>query len=106
MVWDDFCSWYLESIKPDYQKLIDSITLEKPLTNGKFTEATSPFMPFLTEEIWHLLAERSEDIIVSEWLKSSSLKKKCFQILDYATEIVSAIRTIRKLKSKYRIKIL
>ena len=55
-----------------------------------------PFMPFLTEEIWHLLAKRSEDIIVSEWPKTTSINKDVLYNFDYATEIVSAIRTIRK----------
>ena len=54
-------------------------------------------MPFLTEEIWHLLVqERSEDIIVSEWPKMTSIKKNVLSNFEYASEIVSAIRTIRK----------
>jgi len=98
LVWDDFCSWYLESVKPDYQKPIDSKTLDSTISlMENLLKLLHPFMPFLTEEIWHLLAqERSEDIIVSEWPKTSSINKDVLYNFDYATEIVSAIRTIRK----------
>ena len=97
LVWYDFCSWYLESIKPDYKKPIDSKTLDNTIGfMENLLKLLHPFMPFLTEEIWHLLANRSEDIIVSDWPKTTSIKKNILSNFDYATEIVSAIRTIRK----------
>jgi valyl-tRNA synthetase len=97
LVWDDFCSWYLESIKPDYQKPIDSKTLDASIYfMDNLLKLLHPFMPFITEEIWHLLADRDKDIIVSEWPKTTSIKKDVLSNFDYATEIVSAIRTIRK----------
>ena len=98
LVWDDFCSWYLESVKPDYQKPIDRNTIDSTISfMENLLKLLHPFMPFLTEEIWHLLDdERSKDIIVSEWPKTTSIKKDVLSNFDYATEIVSAIRTIRK----------
>ena len=97
LVWDDFCSWYLESVKPDYQKPIDSKTLGSSITfMDNLLKLLHPFMPFLTEEIWHLLADRDKDIIVSEWPQSNVVDTKILHNFDYATEIVSAIRTIRK----------
>ena len=59
LVWDDFCSWYLESIKPDYQTPIDSKTLDSTISlMENLLKLLHPFMPFLTEEIWHLLAKK------------------------------------------------
>ncbi len=61
LIWDDFCSWYLEMIKPAYQKPIDKITLEKTIEFfEKLMKIAHPFMPFITEEIWHHLAERKD----------------------------------------------
>ena len=99
LVWDDFCSWYLESIKPDYQKPIDSKTLAATTQFlDDLLKLLHPFMPFLTEEIWHIVADREEDIIVSSWPKSNSINHSIITDFEYATEIVSAIRTIRKEK--------
>lgn len=61
LIWDDFCSWYLEMIKPEYGKPIDRETYDK--TAGLFDELMSvlhPFMPFITEELWHALRDRRE----------------------------------------------
>lgn len=97
LVWDDFCSWYLESVKPDYQKPIDRKTLDSTiLYMESLLKLLHPFMPFISEEIWHLLATREKDIIVSDWPKSTSIDAHVLHNFDYATEIVSAIRTIRK----------
>jgi valyl-tRNA synthetase len=70
LVWDDFCSWFLEMIKPGYQQPIDRATFDKAIemleSNLKLLH---PFMPFLTEELWHQIAERTPDqaLIVGEW---------------------------------------
>ena len=68
LVWDDFCSWYLEMIKPPYQQPIDQATLTATI---EFLEdllkLLHPFMPFLTEEVWHAIKERTDDIIVADW---------------------------------------
>jgi valyl-tRNA synthetase len=99
LVWDDFCSWYLESIKPDYQKPIDRKTLDKTIGfMDDLLKLLHPFMPFLTEEIWHLLANRETDIIVAQWPQNKALNSEVISNFDYATEIVSAVRTIRKEK--------
>jgi valyl-tRNA synthetase len=70
LVWDDFCSWFLEMIKPAYQQPIDSITFAKAIEMLENNlKVLHPFMPFLTEEIWQIVAERSpeEALIVSTW---------------------------------------
>jgi len=58
LIWGDFCGWYLEMIKPAYQQPIDRTTYEKSLDIfEKLMTALHPFMPFVTEEIWHQLKE-------------------------------------------------
>ena len=99
LVWDDFCSWYLEAIKPPYQQPIDAVSLEATIDYfEKLLKVLHPFMPFISEEVWHLLKDRKEDIIVSDWPKSTDFNVKILADFDYATEVVSNIRTIRKEK--------
>ncbi|MCU4189978.1 valine--tRNA ligase [Flavobacterium sp. HXWNR29] len=102
LVWDDFCSWFLEMIKPGYQQPIDRATFDKAIemleNNLKLLH---PFMPFLTEEIWHHIAERTPEqaLIVGEWPKAKAFDAKLIADFDFATEVISGIRTIRKDKN-------
>ena len=102
LVWDDFCSWFLEMIKPGYQQPIDRATFEKAIemleNNLKLLH---PFMPFLTEEIWQHITERTPEqaLIVSEWPKAKAFDAKLIADFDFATEVISGIRTIRKDKN-------
>ena len=97
LVWDDFCSWYLEMIKPAYGSPIDSITYNKTIEQlEKILKILHPFMPFLSEEIWHLIKEREEDIIVSDWPEANTIDENLLSDFDFITEIVSGIRNIRK----------
>ena len=99
LVWDDFCSWYLEMIKPAYQQPIDKKTLNQTITFfEQVLQLMHPFMPFVTEEIWHWLRERSEgeDIIVSNWPKGGEVDKQLLADFESVSQIVSNIRNIRK----------
>lgn len=102
LVWDDFCSWFLEMIKPGYQQPIDKATFDKAIemleNNLKLLH---PFMPFLTEEIWHHIADRTPDeaLIVGEWPKSKPFDEKLISDFEFASEVISGIRTIRKDKN-------
>jgi valyl-tRNA synthetase len=102
LVWDDFCSWFLEMIKPAYQQPIDSATLAKAIemleNNIKLLH---PFMPFLTEEIWQLLAERTpeEALIVSTWPEIKPFNSQLIMDFENTIEVISGIRTIRKDKN-------
>ena len=99
LVWDDFCSWYLESVKPNYQQPIDHKTYQSTLLFlDDLLKLLHPFMPFLTEEVWHLVKDRREDIIVSSWPQTTSIDQSILDDFDYASEIVTAIRTVRKEK--------
>lgn len=102
LVWDDFCSWFLEMIKPAYQKPIDRITFDKAI---EMLEANlkllHPFMPFLTEEIWQHIAERTPEqaLIISEYPRMTSFDEKLIADFDLAAEVIAGIRTIRKEKN-------
>ena len=102
LVWDDFCSWFLEMIKPGYQQPIDKATFDKAIemleNNLKLLH---PFMPFLTEEIWQHIAERKTEqaLIVAEYPKMTSVNSKLIADFDFATDVISGIRTIRKDKN-------
>jgi valyl-tRNA synthetase len=101
LVWDDFCSWLLEMIKPDYGAPIDQKThatvvhlLEENL------KILHPFMPFLTEEIWQFLKTRTPDqaLIVSSWPASASCDTALLEQFHFASEVISGIRNLRKQK--------
>lgn len=99
LVWDDFCSWYLEMIKPGYEQPIDRQTLEK--TKFFFEELLKvmhPFTPFVSEELWHALNERKEgeDIVIAEWPKVKTIDESYLTAFEKAENIISNIRTIRK----------
>ncbi|WP_396164987.1 valine--tRNA ligase [Flavobacterium sp.] len=102
LVWDDFCSWFLEMIKPAYQQPIDKATFDKAIemleNNLKLLH---PFMPFLTEEIWQHITERTPEqaLIVAEYPKMTSVNSKLIADFYFATDVISGIRTIRKDKN-------
>ncbi|RTY91850.1 valine--tRNA ligase [Flavobacterium sp. GT3R68] len=102
LVWDDFCSWFLEMIKPAYQAPIDKATFNKAIemleNNLKLLH---PFMPFLTEEIWHYITERTteEALIVSEWPVLKPFNANLIADFENTMEVISGIRTIRKDKN-------
>jgi len=97
LVWDDFCSWYLEMVKPNYGNPVDSTTYAKTIEQlEKILKLLHPFMPFLTEEIWHLIDDRKEDIIVAHWPISGTVNEQLLADFKNIVEVVAGIRTIRK----------
>lgn len=102
LIWDDFCSNYLEIIKPAYQAPIDNTTYTETIAFfEKLMKILHPFMPFLTEEIWHLLDEREadNDIILAETPKVEDFNESYLQNFTTASEVVNQIRKVRKEKN-------
>lgn len=103
LVWDDFCSWLLEIVKPSYQQPIDRTTFEAVIhALEENLKLLHPFMPFLTEEVWQHMAERSpqEALIVSSWPQGEEkVDASLIADFDFAAEVVSGIRTLRKEKN-------
>ncbi|WP_298236917.1 valine--tRNA ligase [uncultured Algibacter sp.] len=102
LIWNDFCSWFLEMIKPGYQQPIDKKTYDAAISilenNLKILH---PFMPFLTEEIWQHITKRTADeaLIVAKWPKAKTVNKSLITEFDFASEVISGIRSIRKQKN-------
>ena len=101
LFWDEFSGWFLEIIKPEYQKPVDKETYKSAIEIFEsLMKIIHPFMPFITEEIWQLLKERQqgESIMISAQPGAQSHCKKSLDDFDVVKEIVSSIRTIRKEK--------
>ena len=100
LVWDDFCSWYLEMVKPAYQQPMDTKTFETTVNFlDDLLKLLHPFMPFLSEELWHGLKQRAHDLIVTEWPKAKEVNHSLLNDFEVAAEVISGIRNIRKQKS-------
>jgi len=99
LFWDEFSGWYLEIIKPEYQKAIDRKTCDATISVfDNLVRLIHPFMPFITEEIWQLLLDRSdgESLMVSGMPKASKFNKNIVISFEAVKETISAVRTIRK----------
>ena len=99
LVWDDYCSWYLEMVKPGYQQPIDAITKEKSMFYfEQLLKLVHPFTPFISEELWHLIKERKdgEDIIVAEWPEEGDVNETVNVDFKAVSEVITNIRNIRK----------
>ncbi|MGE4513968.1 MAG: valine--tRNA ligase [Chryseobacterium sp.] len=101
LIWDDFCSWYLEAIKPNYGEGISKEVYNK--TVALFEELMKllhPFMPFLTEELWQTISERSiEDaLIIAQQKKAESFNEDIIKNFETASEIISGVRNYRQTK--------
>ncbi len=102
LVWDDFSSWFLEMVKPEYGKPIDAKTLKSVIAIFEENiKVLHPFMPFITEEIWQYFGERNTDeaLIISDYPKQSKFDESILNDFKITQEIVSAIRNIRKEKN-------
>lgn len=102
LFWDDFCSWYLEMVKPAYQQPIDKKTLD--ITIHYFEELLKllhPFMPFISEELWHLVKEREEKdcVIVGKWPETGEVDKALLEEFKVASEVINKIRNFKKDKN-------
>ena len=99
LIWDDFCSWYLEMIKPGYEQPIDSVTLSTTIEYfEKLLKIIHPFTPFIAEELWHLIRNRAEgeDIIIAAWPEVKETNHVVLNNFKIAEEVISNIRNIRK----------
>ncbi|MDC1305941.1 valine--tRNA ligase [Saprospiraceae bacterium] len=97
-VWSDFCSWYLEMIKPEYGGTISTETQDMAIDLlEQISTILHPFMPFITEEIWHSIRERADrdDCIISTYPTKVSYDKSLIKDIDQLKDIVSNTRDIR-----------
>ena len=96
LIWDDFCSWYLEWIKPGFEETISRyVYLKTVKLFDDLLQLLHPFMPFITEEIYHLLKDRDDDMVVKQFLSIGSIDATILQQGNRLKEIISAIRDTR-----------
>jgi valyl-tRNA synthetase len=101
LIWDDFCGWLLEIIKPEYQQPIDPQTLAQVtelLENN--LRLMHPFTPFITEEIWQSIADRKveEALCINTWPAINDIDKTLLVDFELVQEAISGIRKVRKEK--------
>lgn len=99
LIWDDFCSWLLEIVKPAYGADIDAKTYQKVCVLFEDNlRLLHPFMPFLSEELWHTLESRTKDeaLLVSAWPSQSDVNKDILARFDHTAELIAQLRTLRK----------
>ena len=102
LTWDDFCSWYLEMVKAPQGQGIDCVTYDATI---KFFEnlmlLLHPFMPFITEEIWHAIAERKEgdDIIIAQQPKFQGFDAEILKQFEFTQEVINNVRKVRSDKN-------
>jgi valyl-tRNA synthetase len=102
LFWDEFSSWYLETIKPAYEAPIDGITYQRTIGFiDQLLHMLHPFMPFITEEIWQLITERKtgESLMVSLMPAPENYNKKLIGQFEDLKEVVTNVRSIRKDKN-------
>lgn len=101
LVWDDFCAWYLEIIKPPFGQAIDKQTWEETITIfEQLLKLLHPFMPFITEEIWHQLTGRkeSETIMYEKWPETNTITQT--DILNDIEKVQDLVAQIRQYRMK------
>lgn len=101
LIWDDFCAWYLEMVKPEFGKPIDLVTYTKTVSLFEsLLKVLHPFMPFITEELWSELQPRKEkeNVIVASWPKPSSVDTALLKESGFAFETITQIRNTRNSK--------
>jgi valine--tRNA ligase len=102
LVWDDFCSWLLEMIKPAFGSPIDTKTYNEVIRLFEdCMKLLHPFMPFVTEEIWQQISSRTpqEALIVANYPKEKPFDESILDEFEFIKEVISGIRTIRKEKN-------
>ncbi|MCT4698978.1 valine--tRNA ligase [Tenacibaculum haliotis] len=102
LIMDDFSSWLLETVKPAYQQPIDKKTFDAVIAIFEENlKVLHPFMPFLSEDIWQYIAERTpeEALIIAKYPEVKKVDTTIISEFEFATNVVSGIRTIRKDKN-------
>lgn len=100
LIWNDFCSTFLEAVKPAYQQPIDLKTYNSTIEIfDDLMKMAHPFMPFITEEIWHLLSSKKQDLTVSPMPEIGHYDAAMVEEFDYAFEVITSIRNIRAQKN-------
>ena len=102
LIYDDFCGAFLEVVKPAYQQPIDTKTYNEVISIFEDNlKVLHPFMPFITEEIWQTISERTTDeaLVIAKYPQNTAINEELIKNFEFASDVVSGIRTIRKDKN-------
>ncbi len=102
LVWDDFCSWLLEMVKPPFGESISRETFDKVIDLLEDNLIVlHPFIPFISEEIWQHIKQRNpqEALIIAKMPQKIQYDQSCIDDFEFASQVISGIRTIRKEKN-------
>ena len=104
LIWDDFCSWFLELVKPPYQKPIDGKTYGEIIAIfEKLMLVLHPFMPFITEELWHNLRERGESESIMTATMPEPESRREATLIDRFAGTQKVIENIRRIRAEKNI---
>lgn len=96
LIWDDYCSWYLEWVKPAYGTSASAKTVKQTIAFfDELLVLLHPFMPFITEEIYHTLTTRNDDLIVRQVQEPSAVDQSVLKAGNTLREIIGAVREAR-----------
>ncbi|SMO60361.1 valyl-tRNA synthetase [Chryseobacterium rhizoplanae] len=101
LIWDDFCGWYLEAIKPNYGEGISKEVYNKTIYFfEELMKLLHPFMPFQSEEIWQLISERSIDeaLVIAQQKNADSFSEEAIKNFEITAELISGVRNYRQTK--------
>ena len=101
LIWDDYCSWYLEAIKPPFGESIDETTYSETLSILEdLLKLLHPYMPFISEEIWQNIKERTteESLIITSYPSEKPFDEKIISDFEKAKEIITGVRNFRSEK--------
>lgn len=101
LIWDDFCAWYLEAIKPNYGEGISQEVYDKTIIYfEELMRLLHPFMPFLTEELYQAISERSveEALVIAQQKKAEPFSEENIRAFETAKELISGVRNYRQSK--------
>lgn len=101
LIWDDFCSWYLEAVKPPYGQPIPQATYDKAISNFEsLLKLIQPIMPFISEELWQAITPRTKEeaLIVAPWPEAKPVDQAVLDSFAYTAELTAAVRAVRQEK--------
>ncbi len=109
LIWDDFCSWYLEWVKPGFEQPVDAAVYQNTVRYfEELMQLLHPFMPFISEEIYHLLNEHADDLCVKQEQAIPSTNKHLLEAGEILKQVITSLRDARnrnQLKPKDPIKL-
>ena len=101
LIWDDFCSWYLEAVKPPYGQPVAAATYRRVIAHFEaLLKLIHPIMPFISEELWQAITPRTKEqaLIVAPWPEAGPVDRDVLDRFDYTAELIASVRAVRQEK--------